>query len=274
MADPVDASRRTEERSGTRITVLGSCGAWPEAGAACSGFLVEHDGFRLLIDLGYGTFPRLQMLITPDQVDAIFISHGHPDHCVDLNPLLRARALTGSPVPPLPIFAPAGALDAVLALDRPGMLDQAYRMQQLGDGDRFDIGPFDCLTSLLPHWLPNLGIRLTAGDRVIAYTGDSGPSPRIPVLAAAADLLIADATFPDQVPPDDREFLTNARRAAAQATEAGVHRLMLTHLWPGTDPVVAASAAAEQFAGRIDVAVGGLVVELAGAGQPPGASKC
>lgn len=273
-ADQARQSGRADEQAGLRVTVLGGCGAWPEAGAACSGFLVEHRGYRLLVDLGYGTFPRLQTLITPDQVDAVFISHGHPDHCVDLNPLLRARAMGGTPVPPVPIFAPVGALDAVLALDRPGMLDQAYRLQHVSDGDRFAIGPFDCRTSLLPHWLPNLGIRLTAGDRVIAYTGDSGPSARIPVLAAAADLLIADATFPDQGPADDREFLTSARRAAAQATEAGARRLLLTHLWPGTDPVAAVSAAAEQFAGRIDVAVGGLVVELTGSGQPAGASKC
>jgi hypothetical protein len=42
-----------------RLTVLGACGAWPEAGQACSGYLVEHDGFRLLIDAGYAIVPRL-----------------------------------------------------------------------------------------------------------------------------------------------------------------------------------------------------------------------
>src|SRR5215212_7575113 len=38
---------------GQRLTVVGGCGAWPAAGQACSGYLVEHDGFRLLIDPGY-----------------------------------------------------------------------------------------------------------------------------------------------------------------------------------------------------------------------------
>jgi len=42
-----------------RVTVLGSCGAWPEAGRAASGFLLEYDGFRLILDLGYATLPRL-----------------------------------------------------------------------------------------------------------------------------------------------------------------------------------------------------------------------
>jgi ribonuclease BN (tRNA processing enzyme) len=103
-----------------RLTVLGGWGAYPEAGQACSGYLVEHDGFRLLLDLGYAVVPRLFGHLTAASVDAVFISHGHPDHCADLNPLLRARVLGGEALPPLPVYAPPGALDAVLALDRPG----------------------------------------------------------------------------------------------------------------------------------------------------------
>lgn len=76
-----------------RLTVLGGCGAWPEAGWACSGFLVEHDGFRLLVHLGYATVPRLLEVLAAEQADAVFISHGHPDHCADLNPLLRAAGI-------------------------------------------------------------------------------------------------------------------------------------------------------------------------------------
>jgi ribonuclease BN (tRNA processing enzyme) len=59
-----------------RLTVLGGCGAWPGAGQACSGYLVEHDGFRLLVDLGYATVPRLLRLATAGQIDVVFISHG------------------------------------------------------------------------------------------------------------------------------------------------------------------------------------------------------
>ena len=86
-----------------RLTVLGGCGAWPAAGLACSGYLVEHDGFRLLIDAGYATVPRLLERMAAHELDAVFVSHGHPDHCADLNPLLRARALSDDPPPPLPV---------------------------------------------------------------------------------------------------------------------------------------------------------------------------
>jgi ribonuclease BN (tRNA processing enzyme) len=128
----------------------------PEAGQACSGFLVEQDGFRLLADLGYATVPRLLELVTADQVDAVFISHGHPDHCADLNPLLRARALREDPAPPLPVYALPGAVDAVLALDRPGMLAGAVALHEFRAGATLEIGPYRAVTRLLPHWVPNM----------------------------------------------------------------------------------------------------------------------
>ncbi|WP_406440471.1 hypothetical protein OHB14_16390 [Streptomyces sp. NBC_01613] len=74
-----------------RLTVLGGCGAWPTAVQACSGHLVEYDGFRLLVDPDYATLPRLLRHATVTAVGAVPISHGHPDHCAGFDPLLRAR---------------------------------------------------------------------------------------------------------------------------------------------------------------------------------------
>lgn len=245
-----------------RLTVLGGSGAWPEAGQACSGYLLEHDGFRLLVDLGYATVPRLLQHATADQVDAVFISHGHPDHCADLNPLLRARALRDNPPPPLPVYALPGALDAVLALDRPGMLSAAYVLHEITVGRPLDIGPFRAETALLPHWVPNAGVRLAAGDRILAYTGDTGPSPDVVDLARDADLLLAEATYVDQVPEDSRSYLSSARQVGRQAAEAGVGQLLLTHLWPGTDPAAARAAAGESYDGEVGVASTDLALDL------------
>jgi ribonuclease BN (tRNA processing enzyme) len=246
-----------------RLSVLGACGGWPAAGEACSGFLVEHDGFRLLLDLGYATVPRLLRLIPAEQVDAVFVSHGHPDHCADLNPLLRARALGGRSPSPLPVYAPVGALDAVLALERTGMLDGSYVVHDLVPGARFDLGPFRAETRFLPHTEPNAGIRLVAGGRALAYTGDCGPSRHVVDLAREADLLLAEATHPDEVPNHLRRYLSSARTAGRQAAEANVDRLLLTHLWPGSDPLIAMAAAAEAYGGSLDVAVSDFSVDLA-----------
>jgi ribonuclease BN (tRNA processing enzyme) len=248
-----------------RMTVLGACGAWPEAGQACSGFLVEHDGFRLVVDIGYATVPRLLELMGAEQVDAVFISHGHPDHCADLNPLLRARAMAENPPPPLPVHALPGALDAVLALDRPGMLDDALRWERFRAGDELAIGPFRAQTRLLPHWLPNAGVRLSAGGRALAYTGDSGPDPAVVTLAREADLLLADATYAGEVPRESLGNISSAADAGRQAAQAGVGRLLLSHLWPGTDQaaaLAAAAGAAGRYDGEIGVATLGLTCDL------------
>jgi ribonuclease BN (tRNA processing enzyme) len=245
-----------------RLTVVGGCGAWPAAGQACSGYLVEHDGFRLLVDIGYAVVPRLLEWLTVDRIDAVFVTHGHPDHCADLNPLLRARALGAEVVAPLPVYSPPGALDAVLALDRPGMLTDAYVLHEFNAGSGFDIGPFRAQTRLLPHWVPNAGLRLTAGDRVLAYTGDSGPGQDVVDLARGADLLLAEATYVDDVPEHSRGYLTSARRAGRQATAAGVRHLVLTHLWPGTDATSAQAAAEDGYDGEIAIATSGRVFDL------------
>jgi ribonuclease BN (tRNA processing enzyme) len=245
-----------------RLTVLGGCGAWPDAGQACSGYLVEHDGFRLLIDPGYATVPQLLGWVSADQIDAVFISHGHPDHCADLNPLLRARALRDDAPPPLPVYALAGALTAVLALDQPQTLAGACLERYFRAGDCLEIGPFRAGTRLLPHWLPNAGLRLSADGRVLCYTGDSGPAPEVAELARDADLLLAEATYVDQVPEDSMPYLSSARHAGQQAAHAGAGHLMLTHLWPGTSHQAARTAAAIGYDGQISVAAPGMIVEL------------
>ncbi|MEU0072168.1 MBL fold metallo-hydrolase [Streptomyces sp. NPDC006332] len=252
-----------------QLTVLGGCGAWPTAVQACSGYLVEHAGFRLLIDPGYATLPLLLQHSTVDAVDAVLVSHGHPDHCADLNPLLRARGLSDDPPPALPLYAPHGALDAVLALDKPSMLAKAYHLHGFAPGDRFDIGPFTTDTWLLPHFVPNAGIRLTTPEATLAYTGDTGPSPDISRLAQGADLFLSEATYIHQVPTADAPYLLTARLAGQYAHQADTARLMLTHLWPGTDPTSAREVAAAAFDRRIEVATPGLVTRLREDGQRP-----
>ncbi|HWN59478.1 MAG TPA: MBL fold metallo-hydrolase [Streptosporangiaceae bacterium] len=247
-----------------RLTVLGGCGAWPAAGQACSGYLVEHDGFRLLIDPGYAIVPRLLQFVHADDVDAVLVSHGHPDHCADLNPLLRARTFRDDrpPAPALPAYAPPGALGPVLALDRPGSLDDAIDLRDFDPGDRFSVGPFGVRSWLLPHFVPNAGLRLEAGGRALAYTGDSGPSPDLLSLARGADLLLAEASCAREVPGNSARYLSSASQAGRLASRAGAGQLVLTHLMPDTDPDDAVLAAAEGYARPLAVAFPGLIAEV------------
>jgi ribonuclease BN (tRNA processing enzyme) len=249
-------------RAGMRFRVLGGRGAWPTKARGCSGYLLESAGFSLLIDPGYGTLLALFELIDPTRVDAVIVSHGHPDHCADLNPLLRCRALRDEPAVALSTYALPGALDAVLALDRPGMLDAAIDRRDFAAGARVSIGPYEIDTYSLPHFVPSAGMRIRAEGQVVAYTGDTGPSDALVDLARDADLFVADSSFTDAVPADSAPYLSSAALAAATAGRADAARLLLTHLMPETPNEAALESAARHYGGPINVAQPGLDVRL------------
>ncbi len=142
------------------------------------------------------------------------------------------------------------------------MLDAAYALHEFIPGSRLEIGPFVAQTYLLSHWVPNAGLRLTAGDGTLAYTGDSGPSPELAKLARNADLLLAEASYVDRVPEDSQLYLSSAVQAGQLAAAAGARRLLLTHLLPGTDPTAALAAAAGPYDGPTGVATFDVVAEV------------
>jgi ribonuclease BN (tRNA processing enzyme) len=244
-----------------RLTVIGGSGGYPGHGRPCSGYIVEADGFSVLIDPGFGVATALSSAEAPT-FDVVLVSHAHPDHCADLNPILRGRAWADDPMPPLSIHAPAGALDAVLALDRPEVLDGAYALNHLEPGGRHTIGPFDVVSAMLPHPRLNLGFRLTVRGTSIVYTGDCGPSEAMIELARSTDVLLAEASYADAVPAEIVGSLSSADDVGRGAATARVRRLVLTHLMPSTDEGEAVAAAARHFRGPISVARPGLVVEV------------
>lgn len=248
----------------TDLTVLGSCGVWPEAGRACSGFLLRHEGFTVALDLGYGTLARLFAALgstVGDGLDAVIITHRHPDHAVDLHGLLRARWYGRRGAPPIPLYAAEGVPELLAALDDDEDDDRIGRVfdrHPLPSVDR-RLGPFVLSSFALPHWVPNAGIRLTAPGCVVAYTGDTGDHPALIDLARDADLLIAEASDRQQQPgtppaADGPSLHLDGRRAGRLAAAAGVRRLMLTHFWPGNDRTVTARAAADGYQGPIVLA--------------------
>ena len=121
-------------------------------------------------------------------------------------------------------------------------------------------------TVLLPHWVPNAGLRLEAGGQVLAYTGDSGPEPGWPNSPAAPTSSWPRRPSPTTVPEKQRAGLSTAASVGRQAAAAGVRRLVLTHLFPTTDPAAARTAAAASYGGPIDIAAPGLAVDVAGPG--------
>jgi ribonuclease BN (tRNA processing enzyme) len=254
----------------SRVVVLGGCGAWPEPGRACSGFLLEHDGFRVALDLGYGTLSRLLTLLgstTAAGLDAVVATHDHPDHVVDLHGLFRARLYDGQQLPRISLYAPEAVLDRVAGLEdgERSLTARVFTWQPLPAGG-YDVGPFRLESWSLPHYVPNAGVRLSTPGPIVAYTGDTGPDPGLAEVGRDADLFIVDATDRYQHtshPPGAQPRMNlTAREAGEAATAAGAHKLMLTHFWPGNDRDRSRAAAAEAFSGEILIADEGAVIDL------------
>jgi ribonuclease BN (tRNA processing enzyme) len=248
-----------------RVTVLGGCGAWPEAGRASAGFLVEHDGFMVALDLGYATLPNLLRVIPPERLDAVLITHAHPDHCGDLHPLHRAWRMRGDSLPPLRVYCPDGVMDRIEGLEGGedvAELRATLDARRLVPGGAFDLGPWRVSSRFLPHWVPNAGLRLDADGVSLAYTGDTGPSDEIVELARETSLFIADATWPGDPPAGSPRYDLTAGEAGRYAARAGAERLLLTHFWPGTDRTRSVAAAQGNYDRDVLVADEGSTITI------------
>jgi ribonuclease BN (tRNA processing enzyme) len=240
------------------LTVLGSCGAWPEPGRACAGFLLEYDGFKVVLDLGYAALPQLLKHCPEGAVDAVVVTHQHPDHCVDVSALARVRYYLAREAPAIPLYCPPGVLDVLRALEPRPDPATVFAVRDLATAK--EIGPFRLETALLPHYVTNLGVRLSAPGLTVAYTGDSGPSPALNLLAREADLYISDATLQGASHTTTPRYVMTAAEAALGA--AGAKRLLLTHFWPGSDRALSVSQARQLLTGEIVAADEGLVIAL------------
>jgi len=237
------------------LVVLGGSGAWPRAAQPCSGYLVEHDGFRLLIDPGYGVMGELLRHCDPCAVDAVMVSHGHPDHCADLNPLLRARVLGPTACDRLPVLAPGRALDALLALDPIEAVAAGVDLRTVTGGDKIILGPLTVVVGELRHHVTTLGFRIVSDDGcVLVYTADSGQSSDRVDLARNAGLLIAEASYPSGTPAEDARYLSDAAQVARLALDADVDNCLLIHLMPFADPATALALVRDAGFDAVEVA--------------------
>jgi ribonuclease BN (tRNA processing enzyme) len=214
-----------------KLTVVGCSGSGPGPRSPASSYLVEQDGFRLLLDLGNGAFGPLQNYADPSSIDALFISHLHADHCLDVAPFVVWHRYAGPPARSLvPMYAPVGA-ERRLALayddDGDGLTD-VFDFVPVGPGS-FSLGPFEVTLARTAHPVECYAIRLTAGGRSLVYTGDTGASTAVVELARGVDVLLAEAAHPDVpgLPPD---LHLTGREAGEHAAAAGVGRLLLTHV--------------------------------------------
>jgi ribonuclease BN (tRNA processing enzyme) len=246
-----------------QLRVLGSSGTSPVAVNPGSGYLVSAGDTHVLLDAGPGVAMALMAVLAPEHIDAIFLSHRHPDHCSDIFALFHHFAYgPRPPAAPLPVYAPGGLAEAAAGFVDAGPGDLWH--------DVFEWRPAVGVVSLgavglrfgeASHSVPAACVRAEAGGRAVVYSGDSGPGGDLAALAEGADLLLCEATYQDDT-NDDYPFHLSARQAGTIAAAAGVSALLLTHLRPTLDPERSVAEASESFSGDIGVATPGTVIDL------------
>lgn len=241
----------------TTLTVIGSAGTHSSSERVCSAYLLEHEGYRLLLDLGPGALHNLCKAIDLADLDAILISHLHPDHFMDLYGLQYALRFHPANPGPVPVYGPADLprmLGSVLPDESMDKLASLLDLRPAAAGDVLELGPLR--TELFPmnHPLECLGSRTTAGDAVVAFTGDTAPTPQLVPLARDADLLLCDATWVESQRPLPADVHCTGLEAGQAAAAAAVRRLVITHVSPYNDVHAVAAEAAEAYDGDIVVA--------------------
>ena len=255
-----------------RLTIVGCSGSYPGPESAASCYLLEAEAvsesgasrtWRILLDLGNGALGQLHRYADPLVIDAVFVSHLHADHCLDLCGyyVMRKYHPTG-PQPRIPVWGPDGTADRMaraydLPVD-PGMHEEFdFRVY---DG-RVELGPFVVEARQVVHPVTAYALTVTAGGRTLVYSGDTGPCDALDEAATGADVLLAEASFETGTdnPPDLHLTGADCGRTAARA---GVGRLVLTHVPPWHDPAVAEAEARGEWSGPVEMARAGATYDV------------
>jgi len=254
-----------------RLTIIGSSGSFPGPASPASCYLVEADGFRLLLDLGNGALGALQRYVDIYRIDAVYLSHLHADHCFDLCSYWVARTYPeGGPKPRIPVYGPPGVADRmadVYGLDTDPGMRETFEFRELAPGE-ISIGPMTARLDRVNHPVDAFGIRLEHGGSSLTYSGDTGACDELVDLAAGTDLFLCAASFHDHREHPKDMHLTGSE-AGDHARRAAAQRLVLTHLVPWNDDERTLAEARSTFYGPIDVARSGAVYEVGSAALNP-----
>ncbi len=238
-----------------RLTVLGAGPAYTDReGASGACYLVSLGPTNLLLDLGQGSFPRIFPYVRPEELDAVVVSHLHPDHFIDLVPLRHYLRYQLTPRRRVLVLGPSdlgGRLDALHAT--PGFAAEALGLVTLGERTH-EVGGLAVEGRLVTHTDESYAIRVSpaAGGPGLVYSGDCGRAEDIAPLVRPGDTILSEASFgPGPVPPGAIHI--DAPAVGRLAASTGAARALLTHLQMGHDPDETVEACRAAYAGPVEM---------------------
>ncbi|KRG16655.1 hypothetical protein ACA30_00550 [Virgibacillus soli] len=243
-----------------KLTVIGHWGGFPKVGEASSGYLLEHEGFRLLVDCGSAVLSQLQYYLKPTELDAVIISHYHPDHVADIGVLQHALIIakyTEGFSRNLPIYGHEE--------DQAGFAALTYKNLTTGmvyKGDQLlHIGPFQIEFIETVHPVPCYAMRIKAGSKTLIYTADTAYFPELAEFAKGADLILCESNYYKDMKEAAFNHMTSDQ-AGQLARLANAKKLVLTHLPHFGNYEQLISEAKEDYPGDIILASSGLAITI------------
>ena len=231
-----------------KLTILGNNGPYPCAGGACSGYLLRSDSgdTNLLIDCGTGVLANLSKHLAWEELDAVLLSHLHFDHMSDMLPMQYALQFHPRRTP-LPVYAPQSPAKVHSLLEV-----SAYALKPMED---VQIGAFSLRFFRGRHPAESYAMRIEGDGRSFVYTGDTNEIEHLDRFAEGADLLLADAGL------STADWKLSAPHLSAAgcgrlARNAGVKRLLLTHLNPKYAPATLVDEARAEYANAEFTSIG------------------
>jgi len=245
------------------LTVLGGAAACPNPAQGCAGYLVTHEGTRVVLDCGPGILPVLRDLTDMRTLDAIIISHLHADHTLDLVPLRYGLKYgPGATDRRLPVFLPPGGLAfldriaGALATDgEPAgdFFESVFALTEYDPASTLTVGTLTIRFHPTRHAIPCWAMRIEDGEHSLVYLADTAPTPDVARFAHGADLVICEATLNDPEFSATVGHLT-ARQAGEMAAAAEARTLLLTHYWVELGRDRLRAEAMDAFGGPVEVA--------------------
>jgi len=235
-----------------KLTVIGYWGGYPKKNAASSGYLLEHEGFHLLIDCGSGVLSKLQNVVQPEELDAVILSHYHPDHIADIGVLQHARLIQGflgKELPNLPVYGHS--------FDEHEFSKLNYKTITKGvpynPKDTLSAGPFKISFLKTNHPVSCFAMRIEAGGKTLVYTGDSSFKEEFIEFSHDAEILLCECNFYGNQNGKSAGHM-NSIEAGQLAQKAGVKQLILTHLphYGNLDELI--TEASREYSGIIKLA--------------------
>lgn len=241
-----------------QLIIIGSGTGAVQPHRGPAGYILKRDHQTFLLDGGAGTIKKcLEAGISYKVIDKIFYTHLHPDHTLDLITFLFATKHTPGfkRTKKLEIYGPSGFLKfykQVTALFGAGLTEATYRIQiqELEEG-MVQIDGWQVEVKKMQHTENAIGYRFEMDGKVLVYSGDTDYGREIIELAAAADVLVLECSFPDQMKVAGHLTPTEAGKIAAAAN---VKKLILTHLYPPCDAEDILTPCQRQFSGTTVIA--------------------